>query len=74
MYSDNDILNRLENAKEIAAFLNVSVAAVRKWTRDNMPVIRCGRACRYSRDEVLAWLRRRSEAKKELGVSGGNGK
>lgn len=51
----------LDTALSLAQFLNVSLAAVRKWTRTkDMPVVRAGRAVRYDRTEVLDWLRARS--------------
>jgi excisionase family DNA binding protein len=48
---------KLDNARELAHFLNVSVAAVRKWIRLNtIPVLRLGRSCRYDRAAVLLAL------------------
>jgi excisionase family DNA binding protein len=51
---------RLDTAKSLAEFLNVSLAAVRKWTRlTDMPRVKIGRSVRFQRESVLEWTRRR---------------
>jgi len=60
----------LDKAKGLADFLHVSVALVRKLSRRaDFPVVRVGRATRFDRAAVLAWLRehetQRREAKKD---------
>jgi hypothetical protein len=53
---------KLDNARELAHFLNVSVAAIRKWTRlKRIPVLRCGKSCRYDRVAVLRALQDRNQ-------------
>jgi excisionase family DNA binding protein len=52
---------QLDTAQSLARFFNLSVACIRKWTRTtDIPVVRAGRAVRYDRTEVLAWLRSRA--------------
>jgi phage terminase Nu1 subunit (DNA packaging protein) len=50
-------------AKELAASLRVSVAAVRAWTRRGLPHIKLGRRLvRYNRAECVRWLACRTSA------------
>ena len=47
----------LLSTKQIAARLDVSADAVRKWvSRDDCPCVRAGRALRFREDAVIAWL------------------
>ena len=53
---------KLDTAKSLAAFLQCSIAKVRKDTRlTDLPRLKFGRSVRYDRTEVLAWLRARQE-------------
>ena len=50
--------------KELARFLHVSTDAVDKYVRDKadpLPVLRFGRRHLFDREEVLNWMRRRSQ-------------
>jgi excisionase family DNA binding protein len=54
------IPQELDTARDLAKFLKLSLAAVRKWTRTtDIPHIKAGRAVRYDRAAVLNWLRAR---------------
>jgi len=54
--------NKLLTAKQLAAELAVSVAAIRTWTRFGMPCDRLGRRCvRFNLQEVLDWFKRRQQ-------------
>ena len=58
-------LEQLDTAETLARFLNVSVACVRKYTiTTDIPCLRVGRAGRFDRAAVVAWLQTRSDAKK----------
>jgi excisionase family DNA binding protein len=48
-----------ETAKDVAAFLKVSLPEIRKLTRMGMPHLKIGRAVRFDRQAVLAYLRER---------------
>jgi hypothetical protein len=48
---------QLDTAGSLALALNVSQAWVRKHTALGLPHIKCGKATRYSRAEVLAYLK-----------------
>jgi predicted DNA-binding transcriptional regulator AlpA len=53
----------LDTVGSLAEFLSCSTQLLRKFSReDNFPIIRLGRAVRFDRGEVLAWLRARSTA------------
>jgi excisionase family DNA binding protein len=53
---------KLDNARELAYFLNTSVGAIRKWTKlGSIPVVKCGRSCRYDRTAVLKALQAHHE-------------
>jgi excisionase family DNA binding protein len=65
-------MHQLDRAQTLAEFLAVSVAAVRKWTRTtDMPRVKIGRAVRYDRSAVLAWLAARGTRKNGKGKEGG---
>lgn len=53
--------SNLDTASDLAQFLNVSLAAIRKWTRTtDLPRVQVSRrAIRFERAEVLAWLKAR---------------
>jgi excisionase family DNA binding protein len=54
-------IHTLDTAESLADFLRLSVACIRKWTRTtDIPHLRCGRAVRFDRMEVLAWLKGRA--------------
>ena len=55
------MLDRLDTARTLAEFLNVSLAAVRKWTRFALPHIKVGRCTRYDRESVLRWMQTRQQ-------------
>jgi excisionase family DNA binding protein len=51
------VTDRLLDAAEVAALLNVPVSWVRESTRSGaMPVVELGRYRRYDREAVLDWL------------------
>jgi excisionase family DNA binding protein len=51
------VSERLLDAKEVAALLNVPVSWVRESTRSGaIPVVELGRYRRYREADVLAWL------------------
>jgi phage terminase Nu1 subunit (DNA packaging protein) len=50
-----DLLTR----RELAAQLKCSVAAIRVWQKQGLPVHRLGRLCRYRLNEVLDWFARK---------------
>jgi len=51
-------------AQELAGKLKVSVAAIRKWTRQGMPSLPVGSLRRYRLEEVVEWLREKEENKR----------
>ena len=52
----------LDTAKDLANFLNVSLAKVRRDTRfTDMPRVKMNRSIRYEREAVLAYLRAKNE-------------
>lgn len=52
------IAQRLDTAKTLADFLNMSVATIRLWGhREDFPKIKAFRAIRFDREEVLKWMR-----------------
>jgi excisionase family DNA binding protein len=57
-YSLGDlIMDEKLTASELAKKLKVSVAAVRKWTRQGLPCDRLGkRLVRFDQEKVLRWL------------------
>jgi excisionase family DNA binding protein len=62
MYDDKDIHTQLDTAISLAAFLNVSVAYVRKLTRTHaISFIKIGRAVRFERERVLAELKQKQQ-------------
>lgn len=49
---------RLVAARELAAILGVSLAAIRKMTRENrLPLMRIGRSVRFDPNEVILHFR-----------------
>ena len=47
-----------DTAKGLAEFLGVSVALIRKKSREpDFPKIKIGRSVRFSREDVVAWLK-----------------
>lgn len=49
---------KLFTAKELAGYLNISLAYIRKLTRtSDIPRLRLGRTVRFDPEEVLAWFR-----------------
>jgi hypothetical protein len=65
--SDDDVgLIQLDDARTLAAYLRVSVALVRKWSRlADFPIIKCGKACRFDRASVVAWLEARQKGARQ---------
>jgi hypothetical protein len=66
MYTRTEVVKsdlvKLDSARELAFFLGVSVAAVRKWSRLNsIPVLRCGRSVVTTRAAALKALQARHE-------------
>jgi len=53
--------------KGLAAILNCSVPAVRKWRYDGMPVKRFGRLVRFELATVLAWFEERDAQRRAKG-------
>jgi Helix-turn-helix domain len=51
----------LDDAKELARFLKMSVAWVRKASRNGLPHVKVGRAVRFDRGQVLAHLQARQK-------------
>jgi len=47
--------------RELAAQLKCSVAAIRVWQRQGLPVLRLGRLCRYRLADVLEWFAARDK-------------
>lgn len=55
----------LDTARDLARFLNVSVASIRKWSRImDLPKVRIGRAVRFDRAQVLAWQHAKQQGDK----------
>ena len=55
----------LDTAEDLAKFLQVSLASVRKWTRmTDIPRVRIGRAVRFDRTAVLEWQEAKQNGKK----------
>ena len=50
----------LVNTKEAAQLLGLSVSLLEKWrfhkSKHGPPVVRVGRSCRYSLDDLKAWI------------------
>lgn len=60
MYNDQSAVS-LDTADSFANFAHISVAQVRKMTRlTSMPRVKIGRAVRFDRAKVLAWLEGRA--------------
>lgn len=57
----------LVNEKEAARLLSVSPAALRVWRREKKgpEAVRLGRAVRYSRDSLIAYIVRCAEGEKD---------
>ena len=56
----SDVSYQIDTPPELAKFLKISLALVRKWTRlTDIPHIKVGRVVRFDRNEVLAWLKAR---------------
>jgi hypothetical protein len=51
------------DARALAKVLGVSVAAIRKWTRQGMPSQNLGRSRRFQIDQCLAWCKQRAVQK-----------
>lgn len=56
-------VERLDTAQSLAKFLNISVAAIRKWTRTcKLPVVHIGRAVRFDHAVILRALQNKQQA------------
>jgi excisionase family DNA binding protein len=66
----------LDTASDLAKFLNVSTASVRRWEREtDMPRVRIGRVVRFDRSAVLAWQHANQQRNNEkLGPQRANGR
>ena len=54
--------DQLMNTPQIAGWLNMSEATIRKWVHYGfIPHIKLGRAVRFSRKDIEAWLQERTE-------------
>ena len=59
----------LLTASELAQFLKVTTAAIRKWSTDGCPRVPLGtRLVRFRLNDVLNWLEARSQRAKEGSV------
>lgn len=51
-------MEKLLNARELAALLGVSVFTIRKWVcARTIPFTKMGAACRFNPDDVERWLK-----------------
>ena len=55
----------LLTARELAAALKVSLAAVRTWQREGIPHEPVGRLPRYRLEDVQVWLRERAARQRQ---------
>ncbi|MDT2824177.1 helix-turn-helix transcriptional regulator [Vagococcus lutrae] len=51
--------DKILNKKEICAYLNVSNNTLDNWILKGLPVIKIGRIRRFSKNDVVNWLKER---------------